>query len=54
MEIMQTDNLDEVYYGDRTHSTRYSYSGADWLRELLMDLPIVEKPLPVIMMNCDN
>jgi hypothetical protein len=26
----------------------------DWLRELLMDLPIVEKPLPAIMMNCDN
>jgi hypothetical protein len=26
----------------------------DWLRELLMDLPIVEKPLPVILMNCDN
>jgi hypothetical protein len=27
---------------------------ADWLREFLMDLPIVEKPLPTIMMNCDN
>jgi hypothetical protein len=27
---------------------------ADWLRELLMDLSIVEKPLPVILMNCDN
>jgi hypothetical protein len=27
---------------------------ADWLRELLMDLPIVKKPLPAIMMNCDN
>jgi hypothetical protein len=27
---------------------------ADWLREPLMDLPIVEKPLPPIMMNCDN
>jgi hypothetical protein len=27
---------------------------ANWLRELLMDLPIVEKPLPSIMMNCDN
>jgi hypothetical protein len=26
----------------------------DWLRELLMDLPIVEKPLPAILMNCDN
>jgi hypothetical protein len=27
---------------------------ADWLREFLMDLPIVEKPLPTIMMNRDN
>jgi hypothetical protein len=27
---------------------------ADWLRELLMDLPIIEKPLLAIIMNCDN
>jgi hypothetical protein len=27
---------------------------ANWLRELLMDLSIVEKPLPTIFMNCDN
>jgi hypothetical protein len=27
---------------------------ADWLCELLMDLPIIEKPLPIILMNCDN
>jgi hypothetical protein len=27
---------------------------ADWLRELLMDLPIIEKPLPAIFMSCDN
>jgi hypothetical protein len=27
---------------------------ADWLRELLMDLPIVEKPLLAILMNYDN
>ena len=27
---------------------------AEWLRELLMDLPIVEKHIPVILMNCDN
>jgi hypothetical protein len=26
----------------------------DWLRELLMDLPIVNKPLSVILMKCDN
>jgi hypothetical protein len=27
---------------------------ADWLRELFMYLPIIEKPLPAILMNCDN
>ena len=27
---------------------------AEWLRELLMDLPVVDKPLPAILMNCDN
>jgi hypothetical protein len=26
----------------------------DWLRKLLMDLPIVEKHLPIILMNYDN
>ena len=27
---------------------------AEWLRELLMDLPIVEKPIPANLMNYDN
>jgi hypothetical protein len=27
---------------------------AGWLRKLLMDLPVVEKPVPAISMNCDN
>ena len=27
---------------------------AEWLHELFMDLPIVEKPIPAISMNCDN
>jgi hypothetical protein len=26
----------------------------EWFHELLMDLPKVEKPIPVILMNCDN
>ena len=26
----------------------------EWLHELLMDLPIVENPIPAILMNCDN
>jgi hypothetical protein len=25
-----------------------------WLRELLMDLPVVEKPVPAILLNCEN
>ncbi|WVZ98076.1 hypothetical protein U9M48_043557 [Paspalum notatum var. saurae] len=31
-----------------------AYVEADWLRELLMDLPVVEKPIPAILMNYDN
>jgi len=27
---------------------------AEFLRDLLMDLPVVEKPVPAILMNCDN
>jgi hypothetical protein len=27
---------------------------AEWLRELLSDLPVIEKPVPTILMNCDN
>jgi hypothetical protein len=27
---------------------------AEWLRELLMDLPMVEKLIPAILINCDN
>jgi hypothetical protein len=27
---------------------------AEWLREFLSDLPVVEKPIPTILLNCDN
>jgi hypothetical protein len=27
---------------------------AEWLRELLLDLPVVEKTIPAISMNYDN
>jgi hypothetical protein len=26
----------------------------DWLHELLMDFPIVKKPLPTMLINCEN
>jgi hypothetical protein len=27
---------------------------AEWFYELLMDLPVIEKPIPAISMNCDT
>jgi hypothetical protein len=27
---------------------------SEWLCELFMDLPVVEKPIPAILLNCDN
>jgi hypothetical protein len=29
-------------------------SKSEWLHDLLMDLSVVEKPIPAIFMNCDN
>jgi hypothetical protein len=26
----------------------------EWFHELLMDLPVVEKSIPAVFMNCDN
>jgi hypothetical protein len=26
----------------------------EWLKELLMDLPMVDKPVPTILLHCDN
>ena len=40
----------------KTELTALDTTGAEaeWLRELFMDLPIVEIPIPAISMNCDN
>jgi hypothetical protein len=50
MEVLQADHLNEVDYGSRTHSIRHCFR----LRELLMDLSVVEKFVSAIFMNCDN
>jgi hypothetical protein len=31
-----------------------AYAEAEWLCELLSDLSVVERPIPAILMNCDN
>ena len=53
LEVLQADHLNEVNNGSRTYITRYSY-GRSRLRRLLNDLSVVEKPVPGILMNCDN
>ena len=50
----QIDYFDEVNHESRTYSLDTTTVEAEWLRELLMDLPVVEKPVPAILMNCDN
>jgi Icc-related predicted phosphoesterase len=32
----------------------FDFEEAEWLRELLSDLLVVEKPILAILMNCDN
>ena len=54
MEVLQTDHFNEVNHGSRVNHIRYNTIEAEWLHELLMDLPVVEKPVPTILMNCDN
>ena len=51
---MQADHLNEVNNGSRTIVLDTATVEAEWLRELLMDLSVVEKPVPAILMNCDN
>jgi hypothetical protein len=54
MVVMQTDNLNEVSIEVELVALDTATVEGDWLRELLMDLPIVENHLPTILMNCDN
>ena len=54
MEVLQIDHFDEVNHGSRAHCFRNSHSEEEWLRELLMDLPVVAKPILAILMNCHN
>jgi hypothetical protein len=54
MEVMQTDNLNKVYHEAELTVLDTATVEADWLRELLMDLHIVEKHLPAILMICNN
>jgi hypothetical protein len=54
MEVMQTDNLNKVYHEAELAVLDTATVEADWLRELLMDLHIVEKHLPAILMICNN
>jgi hypothetical protein len=53
MEVMQTILTRSTMEAEL--AALYTTTVEDgWLRQLLIDLPIIEKPLPAILMNCDN
>jgi hypothetical protein len=54
LEVLQGDHLDEVNNGSRTNRNRHIHYLAEWLRELLMNLPAIQKPIPDIPMKYDN
>ena len=45
MEVLQANHIDEVNYGSKITALDTATVEAEWLRELLMDLPMVEKPI---------
>jgi len=55
LEVLQAGHLNEVNNGSRALTALDTASvEAEWLRELLIDLPVVEKSIPAISMNCNN
>ena len=52
-EVLQADYLNKVNYPDLT-ALETTTIETEWLRELLMDLLVVEKPISDIQMNYDN
>ena len=52
-EVLQADYLNKVNYQDLT-ALETTTIETEWLRELLMDLLVVEKPISDIQMNYDN
>jgi len=51
---LQADHINEVNNGSTGLTTLDTATvEVEWLRELLMDLSVVEKTIPILM-NCDN
>nr|CAE02547.1 OSJNBb0069N01.13 [Oryza sativa Japonica Group] len=46
--------LNRIGYIDKLTALDTATVEAEWVRDLLMHLPIVEKSVPAILMNCDN
>ena len=54
LEVLQADHINEVNNGSTGLTTLDTATvEVEWLRELLMDLSVVEKTIPILM-NCDN
>ena len=54
MEVLQANDLNEIDYEAELTALDTSGVEAGWLRDLLMDLPLVDKPVRAILMNCHH
>ena len=54
MKVLQADRLNESTMEAELTTLDTTGAEAEWLHELLMDLPVVEKPIPAISINYDN
>jgi hypothetical protein len=54
MDVLQAYHLKKVGYEAELTTLDTASVEDEWLRELLMDLSVVEKPVLAISMNCDN
>jgi hypothetical protein len=54
MEVLQIEYLTKSAMEAELTALYSASAEAEWLHELLSDLPLVEKPIPTILMNCYN
>jgi len=54
MEALQADHLNEVTMEAKLTALDTATVESEWLREPLIDLPVVENPILAISTSCDN
>ena len=54
MEVFQTDLYSLFYHGIRIHCSRFGRQEAEWLRNLLADMPLWGRQASQVSLHCDS